>query len=367
MQKLFIAFLLLACLPSYGQKKHPIVDYPLSPRPQLTGAALYLEHSSDIIQALQGIQSPADHLFKRAGWWNAANIMEAMVDYNKISGKDMSKTCRQIYKANKHKMLGDFRNWAYDDSGWWAMAWIKAYDQYHHAAYLKTAEHIFTYMLNKGWDDRCNGGMNWMRNHPYKNAVTNELFILLGARLANRQTDSTRKAYYLNRSIKAYNWLAQSGMLNADHLYNDGLDGNCKNNHGNTWTYNQGVILAAEKELYTLTGNNAYLQSAHQTALACMSKVADADSILTDRLGKDAGPDCPQFKGIFMRELAELNTVLKDPAITRFIIHNAHAAWNKAQNDYHLFDFKWQGPCNNWSGAATGAALDLMNAAAMQK
>ena len=353
MHKLLI-LLLIITQPCFSQ----------STQPATTGAIIYRGRSAQIVAALQSVQQPGSHLFKRAGWWNAANIMEAMIDYNRISGVDMSKTCHQIYRANRHRMQGSFRNWAYDDSGWWALAWLKAYDQYHNPAYLKTAATIFTYMQNNGWGDRCNGGMNWMRNHPYKNAITNELFILLAARLAEHQTDTARKAYYLAWAIKGYNWLAQSGMLNANHLYNDGLNNDCKNNNGNTWSYNQGVILAAETELYKLTGNQQYLNSAHQTALACMRTVADADTILTDKLGKDAGLDCPQFKGIFIRHLAYLNTALNDPAIKQFIIHNADVAWQKAQNNNHLFDFKWQGPFKDWTAVATGAALDLMNAAA---
>ena len=360
MPKPILALLLLICLNTLGQT----VGDEIEGNDVIKGPALvYLNHARDIQLALVSIQRPTDRLFKRAGWWNAANITEAMVDYGRLSRDDMRPLCRQIYRANRHKMLGSFRNWAYDDSGWWAMAWLKAYDQYHHTPYLKTAEKIFAYMLTNGWDDRCGGGMNWMRNHPYKNAVTNQLFILLAARLAARQTDTARRAYYLNWSLKGYRWLNQSGMLNANHLYNDGLDANCKNNNGNTWTYNQGVILAAEKELYQLTGDTTYLQSARATALACMHHVADADSILTDKLGKDAGLDCPQFKGIFIRDLAELNTVLKNPAIRQFILHNADVAWQKAQNDNHLFDFKWQGPFTNYTAVATGAALDLMNAA----
>jgi predicted alpha-1,6-mannanase (GH76 family) len=369
MKKFLLLSFILICTGAFSQKKRPIVEYTDLWHPQwsaLKDSGLYLEHSSAINRALLVIQSPASHLWQRAGWWNAANIMEAMIDYSRISETNCPQLCRQIYRAIRHKMLGSFRNWAYDDSGWWAMAWLKAYDRYHRSDYLKTAEKIFTYLVNQGWDDRCGGGMNWMRNHPYKNAVTNELFILLAARLAGHQTDTVRKAYYLNWAIKDYSWLNQSGMLNADHLYNDGLDKDCKNNHGNTWTYNQGVILAAEKELYTLTGDEKYLRSARQTALACMRVEADKDSILTDKLGKDAGLDCPQFKGIFIRELAELNTVLKDPAISHFIMHNAEVAWSKAQNAGHLFDFKWQGPFKDWTGVATGAALDLMNAAAMQ-
>ena len=35
---------------------------------------------------------------------------------------------------------------------------------------------------------------------------------------------------------KTWTWLEGSGMMNSQSLFNDGLDGNCKNNGGTTWT-----------------------------------------------------------------------------------------------------------------------------------
>ncbi len=333
--------------------------------PHHTGA-VYLDHATDIAIALQGIEKPGNHLWKNAGWWNAANIMEAMIDYGKISGTDLSLTCKQIFNANKNFAGGGFKNRSYDDCAWWALAWLKAYDQYGNAEYLTTAEDIFAYMQTYGWDDKCGGGMNWQNIERYKNAITNELYILLAARLALRQTDPVQKAYYLGWAVRGWNWLDQSGMQNNDHLYNDGLGPDCTNNHQTTWTYNQGVILAGLKELYVLTGNVQYLQSARLTAFAAMQKLSGTDSTLTEPCGRNFGSDAGQFKGIFIKFLAELNTQLHDPSVKQFILHNADIAWANAQTENHLFDGYWQGPYQNWQGSTTGAALDLMNAAATQ-
>ena len=155
-------------------------------------------------------------------------------------------------------------------------------------------------------------------------------------------------------------------MINADHLFNDGLDKNCNNNGNTEWTYNQGVILAALKDISALTANPQYLQTAHQMALASMVKLSDADSILTEPCGRNFGVDAGQFKGPYIKFLGELNTVLKDPMIKQYIIHNAATAWGNAQNTDHLFDGLWQGPFESWQGNTTGVALDLMNAATIQ-
>ncbi|MDB5284251.1 MAG: coagulation factor 5/8 type domain protein [Bacteroidota bacterium] len=359
MRTVYVLLLLIALVGLTGCKKYSINS-------KHTGE-LYLDHATDIAVALQGIQKSGTHLWQKAGWWNAANIMEALIDYSKLSGNAVSGSCRQIFNANKGALDGGFKNRSYDDCAWWALAWIKAYDQYGDKEYLEIAEDIFAYMKAGGWDNNCNGGMAWQNTVRYKNAITNELFILLAARLAVRQSETYQKAYYLEWALRGWNWLDASGMLNADNLYNDGLDKNCNNNGEQTWTYNQGVILAALKEIYGLTADPQYLQRARPIAFACMTKLSDPDSILTEPCGRNFGEDAGQFKGIYIKFLSELNTVLKDPQIKQYIIHNATTAWANAQNNQHLFDGLWQGSYLNWQGSTTGAALDLMNAATVQQ
>lgn len=45
----------------------------------------------------------------------------------------------------------------YDDEGWWAIAWLKAYDLTRNTKYLQVSEAIFADMTT-GWDSTCNGG-----------------------------------------------------------------------------------------------------------------------------------------------------------------------------------------------------------------
>ncbi|PYT96862.1 MAG: hypothetical protein DMG38_22065 [Acidobacteria bacterium] len=64
---------------------------------------------------------------------------------------------------------GGFLNNYYDDEGWWALAWIAAYDETNSAQYLNMAERIFADMTT-GWDSSCSGGIWWNKNRTYKNA-----------------------------------------------------------------------------------------------------------------------------------------------------------------------------------------------------
>lgn len=324
---------------------------------------LYIRRGDTVAFVLHHLQKPIHYRWRRSGWWNDANIFEALLDHQRLAQKTDTVGCRRIFIHNKRHGRGGFKNYFNDDNAWWALAWIKAYDLYGDKKYLSIAEGIFDDMVNNGYDKLCAGGIVWNKNVRYKNAITNELFIVLGARLCQRQTDSARRNYYRSWAVQDYEWLKNSTMINDQRLINDGLDSNCNNNQATTWTYNQGVILGGLKELYLITSDSMYLHTALKIAYSAMQHLSDNNQILIEPCGDNCSMDGVQFKGIFIRYLSDLNTVLHDKKIQRFIQLNADSAWDKAQDRRHLFDYKWQGPYRRWSGAATGTALDLFNAA----
>ena len=105
--------------------------------------------------------------------------------------------------------------------------------------------------MRQNGDDTCGGGIWWdLPGKTYKNAISNELYFKLVASLHNR---IPRDTVYLDRARQSWKWFDNSGMINDDHLVNDGLNtqsGGCANNGGTTWTYNQGVVLGGLAELY---------------------------------------------------------------------------------------------------------------------
>lgn len=133
-------------------------------------------------------------------------------------------------------------------------------------------------MIADQWDDTCGGGVWWSTAHTYKNAVTNELFLLTSAQaytrfggdqyLTNAQNVREATLGYLSILsscfcffiIQTWDWLYNSGMRNSQGLWNDGLtqDGTCVNNGQETWIYNQGVIASGLGYLYQATGSNNY-------------------------------------------------------------------------------------------------------------
>jgi Glycosyl hydrolase family 76 len=156
----------------------------------------------------------------------------------------------------------------FDDDGWYLNVWLRAYDVTGDPKYLDESRSLFE-TITHGWDRQCGGGVWWSADRTYKNAITNELFLLGAARLARR----TGLPRYRSWALRCWQWFDASGMINSDGLVNDGLDGHCRNNGQPTWTYNQGVILGALVELNRITGEPGLLECARGIATAAMREL----------------------------------------------------------------------------------------------
>jgi hypothetical protein len=209
-----------------------------------------------------------------------------------------------INAHSAHRYTSRFSSSSYSATGeWHAQQFIPAFA--HRAR-------VFYELAEKGWDWRlCGGGMTWNpRLLPYKNAITNQLFIAASASMylrfpgdrncepfiatnttadgpaqAQDMTDDgcttslgdstpTFKPTYLAAAINGYTWLNASGMRNAAGLYTDGFHiSGYRTNHSKTtcddrnemlYTYNQGVVLSGLRDLWEATGTTAYLHDAHE-------------------------------------------------------------------------------------------------------
>jgi hypothetical protein len=228
------------------------------------------------------------------------------------------------------------RNQAYDDMLWVVLGWLEsiqfiaAHAERHYSANGDAADgrsawhaqqfvpafahraRVFYKLAEQGWDWRlCGGGMTWNpRLLPYKNAITNELFVSASvamylhfpgdsncspfmaaeaehldwemlraeetgdARACLKRQSSTYDPDYLANAIDGYDWLANSGMTNEQGLYVDGFHiKDYARNHSNVecnernemvYTYNQGVVLSGLRGLWEATGNTTYLEDGHE-------------------------------------------------------------------------------------------------------
>ena len=328
----------------------------------------YRAYAAAAIEALQQWYRPWTGRWRTTGWWNAANALTAVIAYTQRTG---DRTYRGV--VGRTFMLArlqnrNFVNKFFDDNGWWGLAWVAAYDLTGEARYLAAARTIFANMVT-GWDDTCGGGIWWNTDRQYKNAITNELFLTLAARLHQRSAGDRE---YLDWARREWDWFTARGLIGPSGLINDGLTSECVNNAGLTWTYNQGVVLGGLTALHEITGDGAYLQHAEAIADAALGALVtseaqgtpgvlfECEELKTDP--KDA--DRPQFKGVFMRNLYDLNLISRRPAYGDFIRANARSIWDHNRNDKNQLGLHWAGPFDQADACRQSSALDALNAAA---
>ena len=227
--------------------------------------------------------------------------------------------------------------------------------------YLNTAESIFENMA-ASYDTTPCGGIWWDKNHTYVNAIANELFLSVGAHLANRA--GNKGSYYLQWAQKEWTWFQHSGMINAQSTINDGLNiTTCQNNDGTVWSYNQGVILGGLEELSRAdtTNSRSYISTAKRIADAAIANLTDANGILHDPCEPDCGADGSQFKGVFARNLQLLYNASPDENYRRFLQDNANSIWANDRNAQNELSLIWSGPFVTPANASTqSSALDAL-------
>jgi predicted alpha-1,6-mannanase (GH76 family) len=325
----------------------------------------YRAWASEAAAALQRWYNPRTGLWKTAGWWNSANALTALIQHSQRTGEQAHRHVVETTFIRAERVNRGFSNLYYDDDGWWALAWIAAYDLTGEAKYLEMARGLFAGMA-AGWDEVCGGGVWWTRRKTYKNAIPNELFLLIAGRLHQRADGGG----YLDWALREWQWFSASGMIGPSGLVNDGLSpesAGCANNGGTTWTYNQGVIIGGLAVLYEITGDDAYLGQAQTIADAALRHLTVPPGILTEPGERETGRhdhDRPQFKGIFVRHLYELYRHRPRPGYRDFIVANATSLWRNSRNRRNQIGLAWAGPFDRADAIRQGSALDALNAAA---
>lgn len=302
-------------------------------------------------------------LWDTTGWWNAANCLEAIASVIELTdGQQYLGVLEKTFARNRRD---DFLNEFYDDEGWWALAWIRAFDLTGETKYLAMAKTIFADMKG-GWDDHCGGGIWWKKDRRYKNAIANELFLLTAIRLHQRTPGDAGVGSYLDWAQRTWGWFKQSGMINQDQLVNDGLNERCENNRHPAWTYNQGVILGGLVELYRSTGDTNLLQQARALADASTRALVNSLGILREPNEPRGlrGADGPQFKGIYIRHLAELADLTRDAGYREFLERNARSVWSKNRDATNRFGGRWSGPVDAVDAARHSSAMRVITALA---
>ncbi|KAI1431395.1 glycoside hydrolase family 76 protein [Xylaria sp. CBS 124048] len=172
-----------------------------------------------------------------------------------------------------------------------------SHEQYYGNSWVAAFSHrarVFWDLASHGWDTKlCEGGMIWNpRLLPYKNAITNQLFVAASISmylyfpgddnqspfsnpgLETQMSSGSRDAKYLKAAVDGYRWLRSSNMTNSQGLFVDGfhVSGYLDQNSNNTrcdqrdemvFSYNQGVILTGLRGLWDATDAPSFLSEGH--------------------------------------------------------------------------------------------------------
>jgi predicted alpha-1,6-mannanase (GH76 family) len=275
-------------------------------------------------------------------WWQSAVALSTLMTYQQATGDtEYSYAISTAFNDNKS---GNFENTFMDDTGWWGVAWLQAYNLTGNTQYLDMAETIANY-IHGYWSSECNGGIWWNTTANYKNAITNELFLELTAGLHNAISGDTT---YLSWANQEWTWLSTgSNLIGSNYLISDGDTppssgvGDCTTG-GTTWTYNQGVILAGLTELYKATGNSSLLTEAQNIADAAILKL-NATGVLNEPCST-CDSDQQSFKGIFVRGLKELSNALNTQWYASFYENQVNSIIPNDTDTGNQMGFLWQGP-----------------------
>lgn len=108
----------------------------------------------------------------RSYWWQGASILTSFNDiaYLDSGVKDVYNAVwdqvytnapgNRPYRLRRVKRDSGFVNDFYDDAGWWALAWIGAYDNTGKGEYLDEAISIWNH-INDAWGAHKCGGIPW--------------------------------------------------------------------------------------------------------------------------------------------------------------------------------------------------------------
>ncbi|KAH8708620.1 glycoside hydrolase [Phaeosphaeriaceae sp. PMI808] len=325
----------------------------------------YADNANNAIKTLQNKWYDTNTGLWSQYWWQSGNIVETLARFGQ---KDPSfkptavNIISNTYSKSRNQLgAKDWKNDFYDDMGWWALGWIASYDLTGDAKYLNTAKDIFEEMTG-GWNTPCNGGIWWSKKREFIAAISNELFLAVGASLANR-VSREEKGYYVNWAQMEWDWFWNSGIINKDGLINDGIDkSTCKNDGKTTFTYNQGVVLAGLSELARAKSDGGFIAHANAIANTAMSKLSD-NGILTEPVSGPLDEQGALFKGAFVRGLSTLNKNERQQSFTDFLRRNAESAWRQGKVDGGVID-RWQGGSKNSNAASHAAGVDVLVAAA---
>jgi mannan endo-1,6-alpha-mannosidase len=202
-------------------------------------------------------------------WWNYGMAWNAIIEYSHLTGDHQydelirAGLVHQIgdldafMPANQTKTLGN------DDQGTWALAALTSaefgLEDPKDIELLQLAKNVFDVQVQRWNEESCAGGLKWQiftfnNGYNYRNTMSNGIFFLLAARLAQ----ATKNETYSEWAEKSFDWAQQVGLVSEDYAVYDGTDDrtNCSEINHLQWSANHGIYTDASAIMFNLVGRS---------------------------------------------------------------------------------------------------------------
>lgn len=237
------------------------------------------------------------------GYWWAAHAIDNYIDnYNRTGKSTKLSKITQMITGTRARNGNTLINHFYDDMEWMALALLRGCDANTalNRQYFTQVKTLFDDIVG-GWSDVDGGGIHWNKNKTgdgkYKTSCSNAPAMILAARLYQH----TQEPSYLDWAKRIYDYM---------YTHNRFPDGVIKDNatnedHEVTFSYNQGTWVGGLLELYKITGEEHYRQTATNLLdLLLFGKWYSPKGIMNERQNYNQD-DGGMFKGIFVRYLTQ--------------------------------------------------------------
>jgi predicted alpha-1,6-mannanase (GH76 family) len=277
-------------------------------------------------------------------WWQA-HALDACIDAAvRTESADVRRRVADLVGGIVQRNGGHVLNDYYDDMAWMGLALLRA-DQIGAVNAGPLVGRLWT-EIRGGWDGR-HGGIVFRRGDTYTNTPANGPAAMLAARL-HQHAGAADDLRWARRIV---DWLHDTLVDRETGIVWDGVHPESGGPPSRElYTYNQGVVVGADVELYRSTGDDTYLRRAERTAGAALTRLADP---ATGLLPAEGDGDGGLFKGILARNLGEFVA-----AVGRRAAGGAGAAVFAAlhRNGTGVGEAAGTGPVGpDWSRPAAGA------------
>jgi len=251
-----------------------------------------------------------------------------------------------------------------DDVIWWCQAFERSYSLTGDRKYLDMSAWMWEEIM-KSWDETVGyggapyGGFFWRRTagdnvvnplNASKNICSNLNSVICATRLSKSYAsiDPVKSAAYLEQAKKGFAWSRAHLLRETDYYIWDNINYGGSRNTGQH-SYNYGNFAGAAYQLYSVTGEQDYLDIMHGVMRKAWSDFTQSDNLTIT--GSEGTGDGSAFRMILIRQTASIVYEGGFTEYEKYLDWNATQAYNRRRVS--------DGLCGvNFASAAPSATTD---------